>query len=36
LPNFYLKKKTDFTRIFIIKRRHPDGLKKADLGGKKQ
>ena len=35
LPNFILKK-TDFIGFFKIRPRHPDGLKKTDLGGKKQ
>jgi len=29
-------KKPRFDGIFIIKHSHPDGLKKTDLGGKKQ
>jgi len=34
LQNFILRK-TDFIGFFKIKPRHPDGLKKTDLGGKK-
>ena len=35
LPNFYLKK-TDLIGFFKIKPRHPDRLKKTDLGGRTQ
>jgi len=34
--NFIFKKNPDLTGFFIIKPSHPNGLKKTDLGGKKQ
>jgi len=36
LANFYLQKNPDLIGFFKIKPRHPNGLKKTDLGEKKQ